>query len=239
MKKLTFTLFALLLILSGCGGKDAKKEASNTPEQSKNETTTSEKTTDKKSEDQDKATTTDESQKTDTDTSNTNTPPSTAHDTQQQAQNDNQTPATNKQKSQTALSDVSLEKKVALALFGNNIEHYTVTQSEVVKGVYTYQGPGRTSEQRVTQLTLQPISAIPNSPEGMKFYTLSPAKGNFVTIIGVNDDKVFVGGTQGALVDYQKLLTTGKEMRIQNLYEAHHNDPALQTVANKIKFTQS
>lgn len=245
MKRLAFSLFALLLLLAGCGDKDSQKEEQASTQNNKTEKTADQK--DKKSEQdqKEKATTEKENQSEQAADPDNNKGETNSQQQDQQpnkhAQNQNSgnQATVNTQPSQPSQphQDAGVASKIALAFFGSDIDHYSLTQSEIMKGVYEYQGPGMTSTRQVNQLTLKRMQDIPNAPQGMKFYTVMPAKGNFATIIGVNEDKVFVGGTQGALVDYQRLLTTGKEMNAQSLYQAHKNDPALTTITHKIQIT--
>ena len=45
--------------------------------------------------------------------------------------------------------------------------------------------------------------------KGMNFYNVSP-KGNFEALIGVSNDKIFIGRMQSGSLDYKDLLGKGK-----------------------------
>lgn len=237
MKRLAFALFAFLLLLAGCGDKDSKKEEHSSTQNDKTEKTSKQQEKTLENNKKEVADTTNESQQTE----NKGIDKDTKNNQQETKQKNVQNQSTDKQAnvshspSHETKKDLNEASRIALVFFGNDIQHYTITKSEILKGQYEYQGAGMTTTKNVNQLTLIHQRDIPNAPSGMKFYTLDPPKGNFATIIGVNQNKVFVGGTQGALVDYQELLTTGKEMNLQSLYEAYKNDPAYTSILNKIK----
>ena len=42
--------------------------------------------------------------------------------------------------------------------------------------------------------------------KGMNFYNVSPNKGNFEALIGVSNDKIFIGRMQSGSLDYKDLL---------------------------------
>ena len=52
----------------------------------------------------------------------------------------------------------------------------------------------------------------------MHFYTVYPDKRNFVAIIGVNNEKIFLGGTQAAIIDYNELMQHGREVNLKDVY---------------------
>ena len=51
----------------------------------------------------------------------------------------------------------------------------------------------------------------------MHFYTVYPDKRNFVAIIGVNNEKIFLG-TQVAIIDYNELMQHGREVNLKDVY---------------------
>ncbi|WP_145468449.1 hypothetical protein [Staphylococcus pettenkoferi] len=59
-----------------------------------------------------------------------------------------------------------------------------------------------------------------------------------MTIVGVSPNTLFIGGTQSALIDYQMLLSSGEEMPLLPLYEAHHNDPRLHNITANMSISQ-
>ena len=50
------------------------------------------------------------------------------------------------------------------------------------------------------------MESIPNAPEGMKFYVVSPSIGQFSSVIGVSDEKIYLGGTQSQIPSYKDAL---------------------------------
>ena len=78
-----------------------------------------------------------------------------------------------------------------------------------------------------------------NAPKDMKFYQVYPSKGQFASIVGVNKNKIFIGSTQGALIDYQTLLNNGKELDISQLYEDNKDNRSLEEMKNKIEIVDS
>ena len=61
----------------------------------------------------------------------------------------------------------------------------------------------------------------------MHFYTVYPDKRNFVAIIGVNNEKIFLGGTQAAIIDYNELMQHGREVNFKRCLFKNKNNKAL------------
>ena len=55
------------------------------------------------------------------------------------------------------------------------------------------------------------INLLQTRQKDMHFYTVYPDKRNFVAIIGVNNEKIFLGGTQAAIIDYNELMQHGRK----------------------------
>lgn len=68
----------------------------------------------------------------------------------------------------------------------------------------------------------------------MDFYTVYPSKGSFTSVIGVSEDKIFVGGTQSAL-DYKESSDTGNEYSIKELYNNNKGYSSLSELAKKLE----
>ena len=47
---------------------------------------------------------------------------------------------------------------------------------------------------------------IPGAPAGMKFYNVTPSKVMAATIIGISDDKIYIGVTQSQIPSYKDAL---------------------------------
>ena len=52
----------------------------------------------------------------------------------------------------------------------------------------------------------------------MHFYTVYPDKRSFAAIIGVNNEKIFLGGTQAAIIEYNELMQHGREVNLKDVY---------------------
>ncbi|MCJ0925082.1 hypothetical protein MTW91_07340 [Mammaliicoccus sciuri] len=135
----------------------------------------------------------------------------------------------------TDINDVSDKTKLALAFFADEDGKYIVTKDEVLQGIYEQNVQGEKEKKKLYKLLLIDDNHIKNAPDDMKFYSVYPAKGSFSTVVGLSKDKLYVGGTQGAMT-YKELLETGKEYNLQDLYDKNKNYTSLEELANKIEF---
>lgn len=135
----------------------------------------------------------------------------------------------------TDVNDVSNKTKLALAFFADEDGQYIVTKDEVLQGIYEQNVQGEKEKKKLYKLLLIDDNHIKNAPDDMKFYSVYPAKGSFSTVVGLSKDKLYVGGTQGAMT-YKELLETGKEYNLQDLYDKNKNYTSLEELANKIEF---
>ncbi|MEB7051679.1 hypothetical protein [Mammaliicoccus sciuri] len=135
----------------------------------------------------------------------------------------------------TDVNDVSNKTKLALAFFADEDGKYIVTKDEVLQGIYEQNVQGEKEKKKLYKLLLIDDNHIKNAPDDMKFYSVYPAKGSFLTVVGLSKDKLYVGGTQGAMT-YKELLETGKEYNLQDLYDKNKNYTSLEELANKIEF---
>ncbi|UTI85891.1 hypothetical protein NIT60_05300 [Mammaliicoccus sciuri] len=135
----------------------------------------------------------------------------------------------------TDVNDVSNKTKLALAFFADEDGKYIITKDEVLQGIYEQNVQGEKENKKLYKLLLIDDNHIKNAPDDMKFYSVYPAKGSFSTVVGLSKDKLYVGGTQGAMT-YKELLETGKEYNLQDLYDKNKNYTSLEELANKIEF---
>lgn len=68
----------------------------------------------------------------------------------------------------------------------------------------------------------------------MHFYTVYPDKRNFAAIIGVNNEKIFLGGTQAAIIDYNALMQHGREVNLSDVYLKNKHNKALPELVSKM-----
>lgn len=215
MKKLMVVTSILVLLCAACSSEKEKSSAHHKDESSKTES----KKHDNSKKEQDNS-------KTDSQENENN-------------QSKNETNANEEQPKQAKniksdVNDVSDKTKLALAFFADEDGKYIVTKDEVLTGIFAQFTQGEIQKKRLYKLLFIEERNIQDAPNGMKFYTVYPIKGNFATVVGLSKDKLYVGGTQAAII-YKDLLKTGDEYNLQDLYDKNKNYTSLEEVANQIE----
>ncbi len=145
--------------------------------------------------------------------------------------------STNKEQSESVnVNDLSTKTKIALAFFADDVDQYILTKDEALTGVFENKTGGETKKKHLYKLLLIKEHGVADAPKDMDFYTVHPPKGSFASVIGVSEDKIFVGGTQGVL-DYKEMSDTGNEYSIKDLYNKNKGYSSLSELAKKIEIT--
>ena len=134
-----------------------------------------------------------------------------------------------------APSQLSEDQRLALAFYAKTNQKHILTKNEVLTGFYTANAPAGKMNYIINHLILKQELNVSNAPEGMKFYSLYPGVEDGASIIGVNDSKIFIGGTQTTVVDYNDLLKNGEEVNIKDLYDKYKNHRAWPELTEKVK----
>lgn len=134
------------------------------------------------------------------------------------------------------VSDLSEKKRLALAFFADGIDQYILTKDEALTGIFETSDGGKKEKKQLYKLLLIKTDNVANAPEGMNFYQVYPSKGSFASVIGVSEDKIFVGGTQG-VVDYNEMKDTSNEYNVEDLYKENKSYSSLNELAEKIQIT--
>lgn len=142
-------------------------------------------------------------------------------------------PKQEKENTEKPDNEISKNTKLALAFFTDAAQDYTLTKNEALTGRYEYKGMQGTEQKKIYKLVLVKERQLNGAPEGMEFYSVYPPKGSYASIVGISDEKLFIGGTQGAM-GYQEILKTGKEYDIQTLYRKNKHLRSLQELADKL-----
>lgn len=126
-------------------------------------------------------------------------------------------------------------KKLALAFCVDHVDQYTLTKNEILTGFYLAIAPAGEYHYKLVDFTLvKHDKPVANAPKDMHFYTVYPDKRNFVAIIGVNNEKIFLGGTQAAIIDYNELMQHGREVNLKDVYLKNKNNKALPELVSKM-----
>ena len=145
---------------------------------------------------------------------------------------------THKQTTEQAISQLTPQEKVALALYAPKTAEFTVTANELLNHSYVQNGNGGSRQREIQQLTLYTGSSeiVTNKPQNMVIYGTTNSKGPFAAVIGVSDTQVLVSGTQG-INPYQQLANMGAVYNLKDLYKQYKDEPNFKQVANLIRIT--
>lgn len=144
------------------------------------------------------------------------------------------------QKLEKEVAKLSEKQKLALAFCVEDVDRYTLTKNEILTGIYEYKlATGNKNFKLVDFKLVKYDDSIKNAPKGMNFYNVSPNKGNFEALIGVSNDKIFIGRMQSGSLDYKDLLGKGKEVKLIDVYKANKDNKALPELTDKINIVDN
>lgn len=160
-------------------------------------------------------------------------------DTKTTKDNKKQNKVDNKKKDEEKNKDIipnfSEKEKLPLAFCVDHVDQYTLTKNEILTGFYLAIAPAGEYHYKLVDFTLvKHDKPVANAPKDMHFYTVYPDKRNFVAIIGVNNEKIFLGGTQAAIIDYNELMQHGREVNLKDVYLKNKNNKALPELVSKM-----
>lgn len=137
--------------------------------------------------------------------------------------------------SENSVKDLNQAEKVALALSDDSVSNVAITANDLKRHSYSENGNGGKTQKSIDKYELQATGeAVEDAPEGMTFYSASPARGPFATLIGVSDDKVAVIGTQSP-GKYRQFIQSdlGHELDVKDLYHKYGKDSDYKKSQNK------
>lgn len=143
-----------------------------------------------------------------------------------------------KGQTKSSAGQLSDKTKLALIFYANPKGKYSLTKNEILTGKYKRQGTGDNDVKQIVDFGLVPYENISQAPDGMKFYMVYPDKGSYRTVVGVNNDKIYIGATQSPIRNYQDALKSGDEYDLNKVYTENKNNRSLPEMENKIKITQ-
>lgn len=170
--------------------------------------------------------------------SNKNTSDNDNNNTQQDSNKSSNDNNQQENKTNSNVDNLSQAEKVALALNDPSVSDYAINANELRNHSYLEQGNVSKIHKNIDTYKLASMDyPINGSPSGMVFYSASPSRGAFVTVIGVSNDKVLVAGTQYD-ANYQQLRDSGKELDVSTLYDKYNNSD-YEEIAKQIVFAGS
>ncbi|MBI5974442.1 hypothetical protein [Staphylococcus canis] len=133
------------------------------------------------------------------------------------------------------VSQLSEEKKAALVFSSSEASKYTLSKKEILTGIFEQNYHNEKEQKQLYKLFLIKADGYREVPENMRFYTVYPPKGSYASIIGIGEDKAFVGGVQGATT-YDEMLENGEELDLNALYNENKHFKSLDELSQKIEF---
>ena len=163
----------------------------------------------------------------------------------QNAQDSNSNNETSKSNSDKEVTNISETQSVAMTLLEPEIDSEVITADELLSGSYTQKtGSGEEIKHSVDKVGLSEspeLGKMANKPDGMKFYGMSPSKGSYATIVGINKDQVVYIYTQSPISDYNDVKDSEAfaSFNIADLYNNHKDNSKISELENKIKYGKS
>lgn len=136
------------------------------------------------------------------------------------------------------IAKLSEKERLALVFCVDDVDQYTLTKNEILTGIYEYKMPTGKRNYNLVDFTLVKYKdKVKNVPKNMNFYTVYPNKGNFITIVGVNKDKIFVGRDQATEPTYKAFLEKGKEIDLKEVYKHNKDNKAMSELVSKMNIS--
>lgn len=206
MKKLLFLSGTALLLLAACNNDDSSSGNKG-------------------------ASNVEDSQKSENSSKGDNSKSSSSKDSSNKESNSD----SSKSSSSNDIANLSEKEKVALVFLANDSGKYALTKNDILTGRYkNLSTEGDKTEKLEHFAVSREMENISNAPEGMEFYVVSPSVGNFASIIGVSNDKIFIGATQSQIPTYKDALKVGEEHDTKEVYEKYKDSSEFESVANKV-----
>ena len=137
-----------------------------------------------------------------------------------------------KGQTKSSAGQLSDKTKLALIFYADPKGKYSLTKNEILTGKYKRQGTGDNDVKQIVDFGLVPYENISQAPDGMKFYMVYPDKGSYRTVVGVNNDKIYIGATQSPIRNYQDALKSGDEYDLNKVYTENKNNRSLPEMAH-------
>ncbi|MEQ6028493.1 hypothetical protein [Staphylococcus saccharolyticus] len=134
------------------------------------------------------------------------------------------------------VGDLPDKTKIVLAFLGDDSGEYLLTKKEIFAGKYHLKSPFN-RDANVQNITIREYRTYKGAPKGMQFFSIEPSNGNFLPIIGINDESIFIAGTQGGHEYFNELLDYSKTLKLKEVYNKFKNSTELFKIEEKINFT--